>query len=112
MAGWTRCVHVQPTDTPKYSVIRLEYSTDTSVWRAGGSSPVRNQDTVGRDSSSATHGSSIPSVAGKKRPPTKQGAEALLCEMATRLAAGAAALAGDLNMESLRLRWCGPGRSF
>ena len=105
MPDGRRCVQVEPTETPKYSVIRLEYSTDTSVWRAGGSSPVLNQETVGRDSSSATHGSSMPSVAGKNRPPTKQCADAPVCEMATTAAASAAAPAMDLNMENLRLGW-------
>jgi hypothetical protein len=64
-----------------------------------------NHETVGRDSSSATQGSSIPSVAGKNRPPTKQCADAPVGEMATTAAASAAAPAMDLDMENLRLGW-------
>jgi hypothetical protein len=45
-------------------------------WVAGGMSPVLDHATVGSDISSATHGSSVASVAGKNRAPTKQWAEA------------------------------------
>jgi hypothetical protein len=62
--------------TPKSSVIRFEISTDMSTSLAGGMSPVLNQATVGSDISSAMQGSSVASVAGKKRAPTKQWAEA------------------------------------
>src|SRR5579871_1947189 len=110
--GSARCVQVEPIEVPKLSVIRLEYSTATSVWIAGGLSPVRNQSRVGMDSSSATHGSSIASVAGKNRPPTKQCANALLPEMATTAAASAAAPLMVLNMENLRLGWTCVGAGF
>src|SRR5438105_11017316 len=50
--------------------MRLENSAEKSCSRTDGSSPVLNDDTVGSDSSSLTPGSSIPSVAGKKRLPT------------------------------------------
>ena len=63
--------------TPKSSVMRFEISTDISSSFAGGMSPVFDQATVGSDISSATHGSSVASVAGKNRAPTKQWADAL-----------------------------------
>src|ERR1700757_3478643 len=44
---------------------------------AGGISAVLDHDTVGNDISSATQGSSVASVAGKNRAPTKQCANAL-----------------------------------
>src|SRR4051812_5854712 len=50
--------------------MRLENSPETSRWRTGGLSPVLKLSTVGNDNSSLTPGSSIPSVAGKKRLPT------------------------------------------
>src|ERR1700722_6318804 len=62
--------------TPKFSVIRLEKSIPMSSCEAGGTSAVRDQATVGSDISSATQGSSVASVAGKKRAPTKQWARA------------------------------------
>src|SRR5271155_2210977 len=69
---------VQPwlTVTPKFSVIRLEKSNSRSNCEAGGTSPVLDQATVGIDISSATQGSSIARVAGRKRAPTKQWASA------------------------------------
>src|SRR5580700_10880218 len=57
---------------PKSSVMRFDSSAETSHSLAGGESPVWNQSTVGTDSSSATQGSSMASVAGKNRAPTKQ----------------------------------------
>ena len=56
--------------------MRFDISAETSHSVAGGTSPVFDQDTVGSDSSSATHGSSMASVAGKNRAPTKQWAKA------------------------------------
>src|SRR5580704_18024307 len=70
------CVQVVPIETPKSSVMRFDNSPDRSHWLAGGISAVRDHDTVGSDSSSATHGSSVARVAGKKRAPTKQWANA------------------------------------
>src|SRR5579863_8428783 len=69
---------VQPwlTLTPKLSVIRLEKSIPTSNCEAGGESAVLDHATVGIDISSATQGSSVASVAGRKRAPTKQCASA------------------------------------
>src|SRR3954453_2607970 len=99
MPGGRRWVQVEPIEMPKLSVMRLEYSTETSSWRAGGSSPFLNPDTVGSDSSSATQGSSTPSVAGKKRPPTKQCADAPLADMMTPNAAATAASTTDLRMD-------------
>ena len=48
------------------SVMRLENSPAISSSRAAGSSPVLNDETVGSDNSSATHGSSTFKVAGKE----------------------------------------------
>ena len=45
--------------------------------------------TVGKDISSATQGSSVASVAGKKRGPTKQCARASAAESATKMIASA-----------------------
>src|SRR5579871_3955299 len=67
------------TVTPKFSVIRLEISIPMSSCEAGGTSAVLDHATVGIDISSATQGSSVASVAGKKRAPTKQWARA--CEV-------------------------------
>src|SRR5215471_15782543 len=65
-------VQVSETVTPKSWVMRLETSTLMSTWFADGLSAVLNQSTVGIDISSATQGSSVTRVAGKKRAPTKQ----------------------------------------
>src|SRR5580693_4711304 len=70
------CDHVSPIEMPRSGVMRLESSPDTSHSDAGGMSPVFDQETVGSDSSSATQGSSMASVAGKNRAPTKQWAKA------------------------------------
>src|SRR4029077_2239609 len=59
--------------------MRLVKSLVVSVSRVAGSSPfapVFLRDTVGSDSSSATKGSSVASVAGKKRLPAKPWANA------------------------------------
>src|SRR5262249_2725710 len=51
---------------------RLDPAMEMSVWRVAGSSPLAGNfcvETVGSDSSSATKGSSVTSVAGKKRLP-------------------------------------------
>jgi hypothetical protein len=63
---------VSPIEMPKSSVMRFDSSAEMSHSVAGGTSPVCDQATVGNDNSSATHGSSIASVAGKNRAPTKQ----------------------------------------
>jgi dolichol kinase len=54
-------------------------------------SAVRDHDTVGSDISSATHGSSVASVAGKKRAPTKQWANASVQGSAANSSASATA---------------------
>src|SRR5271156_6697196 len=56
--------------------MRFEISTERSHSVAGGISAVFDHWTVGSDSSSATQGSSMASVAGKNRAPTKQWAKA------------------------------------
>src|SRR5713226_5233075 len=71
-AGGLSWVQVVPMEIPKLSAIRLEYSAEISICLADGSSPFLKLDTVGSESSSATQGSSTLSVAGRKRPPTKQ----------------------------------------
>jgi hypothetical protein len=60
---------------PKSGVMRLANSNEIVVIRVDGSSSVagaRNHYTVGSDSSSATQGSSLAIVAGKKRLPMMQ----------------------------------------
>ena len=88
-------IWVQPPDsvTPKSWVIRLERSTLISTWFAVGTSAVLNQSRVGSDISSATQGSSVTSVAGRKRLPTKQCAWAGDSGKATKIAEAVAATA-------------------
>src|SRR6516162_5344988 len=82
---------VSPTVMPKSSVMRLEMSAEMSHSVAAGTSPVFDHATVGKDISSATQGSSVASVAGKKRAPTKQCARACAAESATTTSASAKA---------------------
>jgi hypothetical protein len=70
-------------------VMRFDSSTETSHSVAAGTSPVFDQATVGKDISSATQGSSVASVAGKKRGPTKQCAKASAAESARNTSANA-----------------------
>jgi hypothetical protein len=74
---------------PKSSVMRLAKSTEMSHSVAGGISPVFDQATVGTDISSATQGSSVASVAGRNRAPTKQCAIASAADSATMMNASA-----------------------
>src|SRR6516164_3747399 len=76
-------------EMPKSSVMRFDRSTEMSHSVAAGTSPVFDQATVGKDISSATQGSSVASVAGKKRGPTKQCAKACAAESATNRSANA-----------------------
>jgi hypothetical protein len=69
--------------------MRFDSSTETSHSVAAGTSPVFDQATVGKDISSATQGSSVASVAGKKRGPTKQCAKASAAESARNTSANA-----------------------
>src|ERR1700731_1119607 len=85
------CDQTSPIEMPKSGVIRLETSTETSHSVAGGTSPVRDQEIVGSDISSATQGSSVASVAGKKRAPTKQWANASVKGSAANSSASAKA---------------------
>src|SRR5690242_6961860 len=62
-----------------------------SHWVAGGISAVLDQATVGTDISSATQGSSVASVAGKKRAPTKQWARAFVVNVVAMRVASASA---------------------
>src|SRR5260370_22536242 len=69
--GGVSCVQLAPIVTPRLYVSRLENSADMSNSLADGSSPFLNSETVGSDSSSETQGSSMATVAGKKRAPPK-----------------------------------------
>src|SRR5262249_2688005 len=86
--------------------MRFEYSPETSSCLKDGSSPAFDIETVGNDSSSLTPGSSIASVAGKKRLPTISCARADV--EAGRVAASMARGHEFLNMEKLRYRDDGP----
>src|SRR4051794_18747031 len=55
--------------------MRFDISPEISSCRLAGMSPVLKLEMVGKDNSSATHGSSTVNVAGKKRLPTKQCAD-------------------------------------
>src|SRR5262249_55480998 len=78
--------------------IRFEYSKETSVWRADGSSPLLKRAMVGSESSSATQGSSTFSVAGRKRAPTKQCALAWVSGIKASASPGRALRMIRLNM--------------
>src|SRR5262245_27862485 len=78
--------------------MRFENSPETSSCLKEGSSPVFDIETVGNDSSSLTPGSSMASVAGKKRLPTISCARADVVE-AARMAASMASGHEFLNME-------------
>src|SRR6185437_7967965 len=94
-----------PTDMPKFSVIRLEISPEKSHAVAGGKSPVLDHETVGSDNSSATQGSSVASVAGKKRAPTKQWAKAsVLNAAATPASARVGSKCRDMRISPVRKR--------
>src|SRR6516162_10153455 len=75
---------VSPIVMPKSSVMRFDKSAEISHSVAGGTSPVFDHTTVGKDISSATQGSSVASVAGKKRDPTKQCAKASAADSVTK----------------------------
>ena len=90
-AGLRICFQVSLNVTPKSAVMRFEKSAPTSHSVAGGMSAVRDQDMVGSDISSATHGSSVLSVAGRKRAPTKQWAKAWVQGRATNSSTSATA---------------------
>ena len=77
VAGLADLRPAMPIEMPKSSVMRFEISPEISSSFAGGTSLVFDQATVGSDISSATQGSSVVSVAGKKPAPTKQCAKAL-----------------------------------
>src|SRR5581483_5902956 len=93
---------VSPTEMPKFSVMRLESSPEMSHWVAGGTSAVRDHWMVGSDISSATHGSSVASVAGKNRAPTKQWAKAVESGSEMRKRASAHACARKRDIPNLR----------
>src|ERR1700733_6882769 len=99
-------VQFWPIDTPKFSVIRLEISPEISSSLAGGKSPVLDQATVGKDNSSATQGSWVARVGGRKRAPTKQWASA--CEVqATATIPASAMLCSkrrDIRIPPVRIR--------
>src|SRR5262249_26978342 len=68
-------------------------------------SPVFDHATVGKDISSATQGSSVASVAGKKRGPTKQCAKACAPESATTMSANAKAREQLKTRSMSNLHW-------
>src|SRR5260370_20856716 len=90
--GGVSCVQLAPIVTPRLYVSRLEYSVDMSNSLADGSSPFLNSEIVGSDSSSATQGSSKTTVAGEKRAPTKQWADASPLDRTAAAAAPTASL--------------------
>src|SRR6202171_3017810 len=66
------CLYVTPKPKPRFSVMRFDTSTEKSVSRVADASPLAGVlivEIVGSDSSSATNGSSVVSVAGKNRFP-------------------------------------------
>src|SRR5215472_13312013 len=91
---------VSPIEMPRSSVMRFDNSTEMSHSVAAGTSPVFDQPTVGREISSATQGSSVASVAGRKRGPTKQCAKASVAESAIKRSANASAR-GQLKRRSM-----------
>src|SRR6266496_4879124 len=66
--------------------MRLEISTEISVWRVPPSSGASIVLTVGSESSSATKGSSVESVAGKNRAPAKPWPYAALVKLSSHAA--------------------------
>src|SRR5689334_9639821 len=85
----------------KSSVMRLANSPEISNCLKEGTSPVFDLETVGKASSSVTPGSSIASVAGKKRLPT------ISCARAVDAARVTASMANGhefLNMGKLQYR--------
>src|ERR1700723_4597440 len=91
--------------TPKVSVIRLEKSIPMSSCEAGGTSAVLAHATVGIDISSATQGSSVASVAGRKRAPTKQWAKASVANRAAKPASARVGSKGrDIRISPVRRR--------
>src|SRR5262245_43761382 len=96
---------VSPIEIPKSSVMRFDSSTEISHSVAGGTSPVFDQATVGSDISSATQGSSVASVAGRKRGPTKQCAKASVAESATNTSANANARKSLEERSISNLHW-------
>src|SRR6266446_2059159 len=64
-------VNVSPNSMSHFGVMRRAISEEISVSRVPPSSGVTMLETVGSENSSATNGSSVESVAGKKRAPAK-----------------------------------------
>jgi hypothetical protein len=84
-----RRADLRPGFTDRDSKILGDAFREISRWVAGGISPVRDQDTVGSDISSATHGSSVAIVAGRNLAPTTQWARASESGRNTANSAGA-----------------------
>src|SRR5262249_2205325 len=95
MPGGVIELQVEPIEKPSVSVMRLENSPEMSTCLEGGTSPVLKAVMVGSESSSATQGSSVASVAGRKRAPTKECAKAGDAATTAR-AASAAARTNDI----------------
>src|SRR5260370_35098767 len=82
--------------------MRFEYSPEKSSSLTGGSSPLFVTARVGTASSSLTPGSSIASVAGKKRLPATSCAAAPARDASTSASAGTAEPAKRIDMGLLR----------
>ncbi len=83
-------MYVAPKPMPRFSVMRFDTSTAKPVSRVAGSSPlagILRLSIVGSDNSSATNGSSVASVAGKKRLPARPCAAAGSADRTTIAAA-------------------------
>src|SRR5215470_2667471 len=101
--GAKRCVQVGPTEIAKASVMRFEYSPEISSSLTGGSPPLFVIAMVGTASSSLTPGSSIASVAGKKRlPAISCAAAAPARDASTSASAGAAGPGKRIDMGLLQ----------
>src|SRR5439155_10224555 len=92
---------------PKFGMMRLAMSTERSVSRVPPLSGVTTLETVGSESSSDTNGSSVESVAGKKRLPAKPCEKALSIEAKKTLtkttAANAACKTFDIKVERTKV---------
>jgi hypothetical protein len=68
-ASGRNCLYVAPKPMPRFSVMRFDTSTEKSVSRVAGASPLAGVliiEIVGSDNSSATKGSSVASVSRER----------------------------------------------
>src|ERR1700719_76307 len=78
-------MNASPNSMSHFGVMRRAMSDETSVSRVPPLSGVTMLETVGSENSSATNGSSVDSVAGKKRAPAKPWPEALLLALSGQI---------------------------